>query len=491
MMIETHWSDENMYICAGVLIQNHTLYKDFAFLQMPYLPFCYAIIYKLIGTTYYLLIAELVNFAFMAMSCLLIFLISHHFSKNIFVSSGNLLLFLFNDIIISTMSYSANTILPIAFSLLGFYLYIIFMSPNSINRLGIFFSGIAIAISIGTKLYYVATLPPFFIISLIQPKSLSFKKRIINGFIPLAAGIMIGLLPVFYYLTNDVDIFIFNNFGYHKLNTLYREITGYTRSMSTITKIYYGMRISKLPSNIALLIGIFFLFFTLSSEKKNIKSSMMHFIKTENLLLILLILFTTTASFTPTPLWLHYFALPFPYFVILVAFWYGHLTIPNKKLTQILICCLILVSLFGSGTALFRHVYQIFNPDKWTSLIVHKRAEQMKYYIGTVKNNQKVATLSPIFALEGGLPVYKELSTGTFIYRLGELLPERITNKYSYVSSQNIDELFEKDPPKAILVDLTGKYDFYKPFIKYAEEKNFKKIQKDLQGLILYVSPNE
>ena len=31
--------DENMYISAGVLIQDQCLYQDFAYLQMPYLPF--------------------------------------------------------------------------------------------------------------------------------------------------------------------------------------------------------------------------------------------------------------------------------------------------------------------------------------------------------------------------------------------------------------------------------------------------------------------
>jgi hypothetical protein len=30
--------NEHMYISAGVLAKENTLYKDFAFLQMPYLP---------------------------------------------------------------------------------------------------------------------------------------------------------------------------------------------------------------------------------------------------------------------------------------------------------------------------------------------------------------------------------------------------------------------------------------------------------------------
>ena len=56
MMISHRWYDENMYISAGELIQNNSLYKDFAFLQMPYLPIVYGAIFKLMGTSYHLLI---------------------------------------------------------------------------------------------------------------------------------------------------------------------------------------------------------------------------------------------------------------------------------------------------------------------------------------------------------------------------------------------------------------------------------------------------
>ncbi|MFX0133345.1 MAG: hypothetical protein ACFFDN_06865 [Candidatus Hodarchaeota archaeon] len=487
MMIEPHWYDENMYISAGVLIQNYSLYKDFAFLQMPYLPFIYGIIYKLTGTTYYLLTAELINFFFMIISCLLILLISYKLTENLFISLGSMLLFILNQIVIYIMGYSANTILPIAFSLLGFYLYIISVSTISVKRLGIFFSGMAIALAIGTKLYYAALIPPFFIISLLYPKSLAFKKRIIKNLIPLSIGVLIGLLPVFYYFITDAAIFLFNNFDYHILNTVYRELEGHTMTMSLISKIHYGKRILRYPSNISLLIGILFLFMTLSTEKQNIKNNLLRFIQMENLLLVLIILLTIIAAFTPTPLWLHYFALPFPYVIILLSSWYRHLETLNKKLTNLMILCLIIASFLSSGEKLFDRLNQTFYANQWTSLKVHQIAKEIKSYIGKIDKNQKIATLYPLYALEGGLPIYKELSTGHFIFRLGELIPEDIVYKYCYVSSPNIYELLEKDPPKAILVE-TGKDDSYKDFIKFAEEKNYEKIQKDFDRMILYIN---
>ena len=144
----------------------------------------------------------------------------------------------------------------------------------------------------------------------------------------------------------------------------------------------------------------------------------------------------------------------------------------------------------SSGTSLFKHVSQLPQPGKWSCINVHRVAQQIKNSIGTVDQNQKIATIDPLYALEAGFPIYKELSTGPFIFRLGDLLPETIIKKYSYVSSQNIYDLFEKDPPKAILID-KAKENLYKSFIKYAEEKNYERSQEDFDRMILYVNPEK
>ena len=486
MMVKQHWDDENMYVSAGVLIQNYSLYKDFAFLQMPYLPHLYGIIFSLTGTTHYLLIAEVINFFFMALSSLLIYIISYRFSKNILIALAILLLFLFNDIMTCTMEYSANAIVPIAFSLSAFYLFINNSESNSINIFGLFFSGIFSALAIGTKLYYAVTLPPFFIASLCYPKEWKFKQRFLKVMLPLSLGVIIGLMPVFYYYLKDIEIFMFNNLGYHKLNTIYREMTGFTHAMSLFSKIEYGMRILKSPANTALLIGALFLLFILIKQRLNEKE-LFRKIGMENLLLILLVLFTAIAAFIPTPLWLHYFALPFPFVILLLPYWYSRLITSTRNLTNFLIVCLVLVTFLGSGSTLFNQLNYIFHTNQWSSLTVHHTAEELENCIGTMDENDKVATLYPLYALEGELSIYKELSASDFIFRLGKLLPGDIRNKYSYISSDNIFELFEREPPKAILVDIIAKPELYKPFVKYAEEHDYQKIQKDFNGMILYI----
>ena len=46
--------DEHMYVAAGMLLGEHSLYADFAYLQAPYLPFLYALVFDLADQSYLL-----------------------------------------------------------------------------------------------------------------------------------------------------------------------------------------------------------------------------------------------------------------------------------------------------------------------------------------------------------------------------------------------------------------------------------------------------
>jgi len=95
--------NEHVHISAGVLIQNSALYKDFGYINMPYLPIIYGLIYRLTGTTYYLLVGRLLAFSFMSISLLLMFLVTYRISKDLLISTSFALLFVFHYIVIGRM----------------------------------------------------------------------------------------------------------------------------------------------------------------------------------------------------------------------------------------------------------------------------------------------------------------------------------------------------------------------------------------------------
>ena len=64
----------------------------------------------------------------------------------------------------------------------------------------------------------------------------------------------------------------------------------------------------------------------------------------------------------------------------------------------------------------------------------------------------KVATLAPVYPLEGGLEVYPELATGPFAYRTADITAPELAKYYRMTSPTRIGALFDADPPAALLL---------------------------------------
>ena len=69
--------NEHMYLAAGVLVtQNKVIYRDFAYLQMPYLPLLYGKLLQWLPIqAYYLLAGKVVSCFFLGLSAATLFLI--------------------------------------------------------------------------------------------------------------------------------------------------------------------------------------------------------------------------------------------------------------------------------------------------------------------------------------------------------------------------------------------------------------------------------
>jgi hypothetical protein len=501
--------NEHMYISAGVLISENSLYKDFAFLQMPYLPFVYGTFYKLTGTSYYLLVGRFFSFFFIVLSGLLLYLISFRISRSFFVSTGMVVLFVLNQTIIITMRESSNYVMPVTFSLLAFYLFIVSVSKENINRLCLFLCGTSLAVTIGIKFYYIITLPPFFLISLIYPQSLTFKRRAVKIFLPLLAGLIVTLLPVFYYLISNFDVFMFNNYNYHLMNATKLKISGLPIWMSVSSKILFCFMELAYPTNIALFIGILFLLFIFIGKI----TSLNDWLKVEGLLSLLLVFFTAAVAISIKPVWvenfdmylefvkklrifsledfanykpygLQYFAMSIPFAIILVGCLYKGASGTDSYRKIVLVFILITSTIYG-GAQLFRYTGKLLDTYSWTGVSIHRAAERVRKYMGQTGGDGKVATLSPLYALEGGLPIYKELATGPFLYRVGDLIPEDKMALTPGTSPRRLHALFEKDPPWAIFVGFEDYLDL--PFIEYAEKNNYIKVEEDFNKGTLYV----
>jgi len=83
----------------------------------------------------------------------------------------------------------------------------------------------------------------------------------------------------------------------------------------------------------------------------------------------------------------------------------------------------------------------------------------------------KVATLSPIYPLEGGLDVYMELATGPFAYRTGDITAPDLAKFYRMTSPATIGALLKSDPPAALLLGFEPELEA--PLMTFAEQNGY------------------
>jgi len=479
------YNDEHMYISAGVLAQNNAIYEDFAYLQMPYLPIVYAAIYRLTETSHYLLWGRMCSLALMVLASFLIFLIFYRLSGDLLLSTVFLLLFVLNRAVLHVLPLAWNQVMPLAFSILGFYLFITGLSEANAQVLRMFLVGFCVAIAVGAKLTYAPLALVFPLMCFFNPRSLRVRRRLLRMSLPVVAGLILGLLPALLILMkNGRDVFFFNNLGYHLANTAWREAQEYTSGMSLQAKIRYVWEMLGWPCNVCLLVALGFVLTNLATGLRKRSIRLAEPLRTETLLSATLALLTTLVALQPRPLFAHYFAAPVPFIIILICCFYAAIPTAKRGAARALLVCIVIVTSVFSGPRLLKHIHNVYNVDAWTPISVHNTAQIIRGRIGALDSKDKVATLSPLYVIEAGLPIYKELASGPFLYRVGDLIPDDMRPAYVGTSMNTLSALFEIDPPKAILVGFERGLDL--PFIRYAEAHAYVKIEEDYAGLPIY-----
>lgn len=482
IMNESLFVDEKMYVTAGVLAQEYAIYTEFSYLQMPYLPLLYGAVFQLTETEKYTLTARLLNVVFTFLSMIFVFLIAYKLSGDIFVSIASFLFFVFNEILIYTMGYAWNAVMPITYSLIGIYLFIISIRGVKVSALGIAAGGLFIALAAGTKLYYSVLFIPFIVVACIYPNSFPLRYRFMKILLPLIVGYIIGSLPVLYYVVRDFDVFWFNNIGFHFIDK--QTLTG-VDGMSIFQKFQVGLRFLGQPTTLIISIGVLFLSLQVIRFFKDVAIGFKKHITIESVLLILLLMVAIPATFIGTPVHEHYIALPLPLAILLIPALYAILPAERREGVQLLLVSLVVVAGLYGGPQLYGNLDRLAAVNKWEPNRVHTEAQELREYIGKLQDDDKVATLYPLYAVEAGLPVYKEFSSGTFLYHVGDLLGEEKRRRYVTTSPNTLADFFEQNPPKVLL--LANLQSFDASFYEFVENHEYYEMERHFFGHTIFI----
>jgi len=102
---------------------------------------------------------------------------------------------------------------------------------------------------------------------------------------------------------------------------------------------------------------------------------------------------------------------------------------------------------------------------------VEGAAEQIRAAMERTGSDGRVATLSPLYPLEAGLPVYPALATGPFAYRVVPVTDHELLRHYVTIGPDQLAGLLDGEPPAAILTGFDAELE--RPFVAWAEAHGY------------------
>jgi len=450
--------DEHMYCTAGVLMaQGKTIYRDFAYpTQLPYHPLLYAILFKVLGTTHYLLVGRLVSvFAdILVMLCIVALYRLAFGNLTVWGTSLGLCaaaLYVYNPAVEYANGYAWNNDVVVLCVAGAFLLFARIEASRKVGRLNIAAIGalLALATFMRTTTIIAAML---LLAALVSLPAKSIRERIKTTLPFLIAAGIVSIYPVVV-IARAPEAFSVNLFKIHLLNSQWLHQYGIVHDKLRLTLTYLT-----LPGYLVLFVVAVYLVGALVLHRGKLRISNG---RSALLAVSLTGVFFAVALGLPT-IWRQYLAPPVPFLLCSFAYPLASLReLSHRRASRIPIG--VGVALVGigvlagwaTGLSTSEKVAACFEPERWVPVQVHRTATDIAE---NTREPKRVLTIGPLLALEGGCEIYPELSAGPFTYRIGNLMSETDRQITRTAGPEEIAQLAEQSPPSAIIVGAEPQY---------------------------------
>lgn len=476
--------DEHQFVAAGVMLARNGLlpYLDYAYFHVPALVFVYAILFQ--EATHLLLAAR--SFSAVCSSLLLITLFgfalrlftAHDQWRRTLIAAAAPLLLMAAPVFLYTSGRAWNHDLPTLLALLAFLIHVQGLNAERQTRwFGL--SGLLIGLAAATRLSLAPIALPLAVAIWLWPQALTPGRRI-RGLLAFGIGAMLGSLPTLIFLAADPASFWFGNFEYARLNTLYREVTGYDRRMSIPGKLveFAWNNLLYEPGNLLILAA--YLRFGLPWRVRD------QCTRAWLMLLGGVILALTIGVLAPTPAWPQYYYVLFPFFVLGALFGLGHNNLSeleSRWLPWAASAALILA--FALTGPEYTRLPRLLQPEKWNPVQFHTSGQQIAALAGS---DARVLSLAAALPLEGGSQIYPELTTGPFALRAGRFTQDAERARLRLIDPDRLDEWLTTQPPHAVLTGVHRSQSVdEEPLTTYAQGHGY--IPLTLDDATLWLAP--
>jgi len=482
--------DEQMYCTAGVLTaQGKMVYRDFSYAaQLPYHPLLYAAVYRLTGTSYYLLAGRMISVVcdVLIMVCIIgiyrqVFR-DAHLCGSLFGLAA-LALYLFNPLVDYANGYAWNHDVVILCVVAASWLYL----ACEQGRCGWWSWKIAVMGALLTfascmRITTVLAQAVFFAMLLSGPAK-SLKERCGRVLPFLVATALVLIWPIWVILQAPQAFYL----NIVKIPQLYGRWLA-DRGM-VFDKLELTAACLRTPAYLALLafaayLGLAALFLRGRIEFSNWRCAVLGG--------LLAVIFFVIAWIPPT-MWRQYLAMPVPFIVIALALPLRYLrklgtSVPARWCFKVgcLLAGMCVFAAVASNPVVLQKAPLALVPEHWVPVAKHKIAEQIA---PKVPEPKKVLTLAPLLALEGRCSIYTELAAGSIIYRIGDLLTARQRALTHTVGPSGIKKLVETCPASAVVVGVEA------PHMAFLEKPLAAAVASDwrrevcVDGTVVFVRP--
>ena len=485
--------DEQFYIAAGVLFDRYPLYSGIGFSHLPNIALLFAGAFALLGDAHYLLTGRFLVFAAWVGTCAALLLIARNQVRSWPIGGLMFALLALNPMFLNATGMTAtNNFLPVPFMLFGLYLFIRALDREMPSPALTFASGFLLAAAAGFKANYLLFLIPFAVTALLVPRALPLHSRLIRVALPLLAGGVIGGLPSILYALSDMDGFVAHVFSAHRGP----QLAYWAAHADPNDPKVIGIADKLLMAHRLWLSGgtMLTLVLLLALAATAVVRRQAFVLRWPILLTASLAAIGAVISFVPTPAFQQYFTPPLPFAVVLAGLLFGALDTAGRDIAKPQIAAVLVLIVITGAPVLLPSLAGIARPGGWTGIQVARDGRAIAVRVRERAADGPVATLSPIHALEGHLPIYPQFALGPFIVRAAPWVPQDDRRHYSYfVTPDAIPALLGAHPPAAILTGMEGDSDA--ALDAFARQRGYRAIPlslkkaEDAERVRLYLAP--
>lgn len=471
--------DEQIHVVAARFFLQEPLYGSLGYNHLPGLPFLLSSFYAVTGSEHYLQAGRFLIFLGWLATAIIVWTIARHHTGRPRVGTVAMLVFAAGTLLGPPGMLVTNNFLPIPFALLGVHLFIVTLDQGAGRRLPLFVAGVLIGFAIILKISYLFLLPPIAIAAFMVPNDISSAVRLRSILLPLVAGGVIGALPALIVLVSDpVGLFTHTVRYFTEAHLAYWENSAAPKAMSVPMKMAVAESVWLGGGGvlIALLIAIATL--TLRGNMAALRWWPLPFVAA-------LAACGAAGAFAPTPAFPQYYEPPVPFVILLFMLIYRQLDASRRGIMQPVLNATALVAILMIVPRIAPGLPVVLSPSQWTGNAIHTQGRQIRAQMTADLAGGKVATLSPIVAVEGGLPIYREFAAGPFLYRVAEYLPTADRAYFATTSPADLARFLDNDPPAAIITGREAEFD--PAFVEYARARGYRQVETGDPKTALYI----